>query len=109
MKVKDISVQIVKNIGNYESVRLQATAEITEVDNVETSFLQVKGLLEKSFKTFTQQEKTTVEKNILKTGTSEFLRVCKALEGKKTSFEEVQNHFILDKDVIKYFTENKLL
>jgi len=97
----EITLQIVKNTGNYESVRLQITSELLQTDDVENSFSELKELLEKSFRNFSQKETITVEKNTLKVGTSEFLRVSKAIKNGQTTIEEVQKHFILDVEAIK--------
>ena len=42
MKIKTITYQRVKNLGNYESERIELSAELSENDNFEESFNSLK-------------------------------------------------------------------
>lgn len=46
MKYKTITYQRVKNLGNYESKRLELTAELDEDDNLEEAIEILKGKVE---------------------------------------------------------------
>ena len=48
MKIKEIRYQRVKNLGNYESARLEMVAEINEDDDVEKALDNLKQQVEKA-------------------------------------------------------------
>ncbi len=69
MKSTTITMQIVKNLGNYEMVRLEATYTLTEMeaDNIEDSFVNARGQLERAFKkAYNKTEIERVEKDLLR-------------------------------------------
>jgi len=47
MKIKEMYYERVKNLGNYETERLGATVVLTEKDNINDSFRQIKDFVEK--------------------------------------------------------------
>lgn len=49
MRPTEINMQIVKNLGNYETVRLGVTYELSDTDIPEKSFKIARQVLEKSF------------------------------------------------------------
>jgi small-conductance mechanosensitive channel len=48
MKVKTITYQRVKNLGNYESKRFEMTAEINDDEDVETAIATLKAIVNKA-------------------------------------------------------------
>ena len=122
MKAKEITMQIVKNLGFYETVRLQATYTLTGKDTVEGAFAQAKKELEQVFKTEyksvyesgfenVEPEKTEQpsERVPLVFGSKEFKRCKSGIEKSKVTLAGLQEYFILTEDVITELlkTENK--
>lgn len=103
MKPTEITMQIVKNLGNYETCRLEASFTLDPTDNVQESFLQARRELEKAYtKCYGLKPKLT-------TKSKEFDRVCKALAEKKTDIEDLLKYFDIQDDAMAYFKEKKLL
>lgn len=119
MKAIQISVQIVKNLGNYESVRLQADYALDENDDLQQAFLSARNELELSFATMChpKQKNAAEPKEIAKSndlpllsiGTKEFDRVCYALNSGKTDIEQVKQHFDIDRESMDYFKKYNLI
>ena len=102
MKPTEITMQIVKNLGNYETCRLEASFTLDPTDNLQDSFLQARQELENAYaKCYGIKPKLTEKSR-------EFVRVCKALHEGKTDIEELRKHFDVS-DVMDYFKENKLI
>lgn len=47
MQIKTVTYQRVKNLGNYESERLEMTAEIASDENPELSAIELKALVDR--------------------------------------------------------------
>jgi hypothetical protein len=117
MKVKEITMQIVKNLGFYETVRLQATYTLTGKDTVDDAFAQAKKELEQVFKTnyksvyetgFESVEpEKTIERVPLKLGSKEFIRCKRAIDGGKITIAGLQEYFIMTEDVITELLKTK--
>ena len=102
MKPTEITMQIVKNLGNYETCRLEASFTLDPTDNVQESFLQARRELEKAYaKCYGIKPKLTEE-------SEKFKRICKALHEGKTDIDELREHFDIS-DVMDYLKENKLI
>ena len=100
MKATTITMQIVKNLGNFEMVRLEATYTLTEMeaDHIEDSFVNARGQLERAFKkAYNKTEVERVEKGstekIMLTDKKQMNRVVKAWRDGKLSTEEVRAQF----------------
>ena len=102
MKPTEITMQIVKNLGNYETCRLEASFTLDPTDNLQESFLQARRELEKAY------EKCYGIKPKLTLKSKEFDRVCKALHDGKTDIEDLRKYFDVS-EVMDYFKENKLI
>ena len=102
MKPTEITMQIVKNLGNYETCRLEASFTLDQTDNLQESFLQARQELEKAY------DKCYGIKPKLTEKSKEFDRVCKALHDGKTDIEDLRQYFDVS-DVMDYFKENKLI
>ena len=102
MKPTEITMQIVKNLGNYETCRLEASFTLDPTDNLQESFLQARRELEKAY------EKCYGIKPKLTEKSKEFNRICKALHEGKTDIEDLRKYFDVS-DVMGVFKENKLI
>ena len=102
MKPTEITMQIVKNLGNYETCRLEASFTLDPTDNLQESFLQARQELEKAY------EKCYGVKPKLTEKSKEFNRICKALHEGKTDIEDLRKYFDVS-GVMDYFEENKLI
>ena len=102
MKPTEITMQIVKNLGNYETARFEASFTLDPTDNLQDSFLQARRELEKAY------EKCYGIKPKLTEKSKEFDRVCKALHEGKTDIEDLRKYFDVS-EVMDYFKENKLI
>ena len=102
MKPTEITMQIVKNLGNYETCRLEASFTLDPTDNLQESFLQARRELEKAY------EKCYGIKPKLTEKSKEFNRICKALHEGKTDIEELRKYFDVS-DVMDYFKEQGLI
>ena len=103
MKPTEITMQIVKNLGNYETCRLEASFTLDPTDNVHESFLQARQELENAYaKCYGLKPKLT-------TKSKEFDRICKALSENKTDIEDLRKYFDVKDDAMDYFRERKLI
>ena len=102
MKATEITMQIVKNLGNYETARFEASFTLDPTDNVQDSFLQARRELEKAY------EKCYGIKPKLTEKSKEFDRVCKALHEGKTDIEDLKKYFDLT-SVMGVFKEKGLI
>ena len=100
MKATTITMQIVKNLGNYEMVRLEATYTLTdmEADHIEDSFVNARGQLERAFKkAYNKTEIERVEKGAIEkialTDKKQMSRVAKAVRDGRLSIEDVRGQF----------------
>jgi hypothetical protein len=113
MKATTITMQIVKNLGNYEAARLEATYTLTEMEanNIEDSFVNARGQLERAFKKAYNKtevervEKGTIEKIAL-TDKRQISRVLKAVRDGKLSVEEVREQFEITDEQRDFFSVN---
>ena len=102
MKPTEITMQIVKNLGNYETCRLEASFTLDATDDLTQSFVMARQELEKAY------EKCYGIKPKLTEKSEKFKRICKALHEGKTDIDELREHFDVS-DVMDYFKENKLI
>ena len=110
MKATTITMQIVKNLGNYEMVRLEATYTLTEVeaDHIEDAFVNARGQLERAFKkAYNKIEAERVEKGVIEkivlTDKKQIGRVLKAVKDGRLSIEEVKAQFEITADLKDFF------
>ena len=102
MKPTEITMQIVKNLGNYETCRLEASFTLDATDDLTQSFVMARQELENAYaKCYGIKPKLTEE-------SEKFKRICKALHEGKTDIDELREHFDVS-DVMDYFKENKLI
>ena len=113
MKATTITMQIVKNLGNYEMVRMEATYTLTEMeaDHIEDSFVNARGQLERAFKkAYNKTEIERVEKGAIEkitlTDKKQMNRVLKAVRDEKFSIEEVRAQFEITDELRDFFSVN---
>ena len=109
MKPTEITMQIVKNLGNYETCRLEATYTLDDKDNLTQSFVTARQQLETAFAKTYGKQKEPLKRKDLNLTSPEFERVCKALADGRTDVEELKKFFIIEKEVIDYFTKHDLI
>ena len=107
MKPTEITMQIVKNIALFETVRLQATYTLDENDDLTQAFVTARKQLETAFaKAYEKQPEKRKDLNLT---SPEFDRVCKALAEGRTDMKELKKFFVLSYDVIDYFNKHDLI
>ena len=115
MKPTEIKMQIVKNIGNFQSVRLEATYSLdsTSPSQIEDCFKKARFDLERSFISI-------YSKNEIKEGVSDiedesdkpepnkqqFQRLLKAYKAGNITIEEIESEFTLS-DELRSILNNK--
>ena len=108
MKPTEITMQIVKNLGNYESARLECTYTLDAGDEVVSCFEAARYELEKSYqKVYAKKYPDTRE--LLTMAHPQFAQIIKAFADGRVDLVECQKYYVLDKDVFNYLTENKLI
>ena len=100
-------MQIVKNLGNYETCRLEATFTLDDKDGLTQSFVTARKQLEKAFETAYEIKKD--DRKSLELNSKEFDRVCKALKDGKTDLKDLEKYFIVSQEEVNYFKTNKLI
>ena len=108
MKPTEITMQIVKNLGNYETARPECTYTLDEGDEVESCFQAARYELEKAFQK-AYQKKNPDTREVLTMAHPQFTQVMKAFAEKRVDEIECQKHYILDKDIFYYLTKHKLI
>ena len=102
MKPTEITMQIVKYLGNYETCRLEASFTLDATDDLTQSFVMARRELEKAYaKCYGIKPKLTEE-------SEKFKRICKALHDGKTDIDELREHFDVS-DVMGVFKEKGLI
>ena len=117
MKATEITMQIVKNLGNYETCRLDATYTLYENDDLTQAFVTARQQLETAFaKAYEKpkepkepKEKQPEKRKPLTFKSPEFERVCKALAEGRTDVEELKKFFIFGNEIIDFFNKHDLI
>lgn len=110
MKAKEITLQIVKNLGNYETCRFEATYIIEDGEDLLLSFLTAKNDLEKAYNACYPKSAPVKEGLIpLTTQSKQFDRVCSALYKGTTDLEQIKKFYVIADDAIEYFKKHNLI
>lgn len=109
MKPTEITMQIVKNIAMFETVRLQATYTLDDKDDLTQAFVTARKQLETAFTKAYGKPKEPEKRKDLNLTSPEFDRVCKALGEGRTDMKELKKFFIIEKEVIDYFNKHDLI
>ena len=108
MKPTEIKMQIVKNIGNFQSVRLEATYSLdsTSPENIEECFKKARFDLEKSFITIYSKNEIKEGVNDVEEGAEkpepnkqQFQRLLKAYRTGNITIEEIESEFSLSSEL----------
>jgi hypothetical protein len=108
MKATEIKMQIVKNIGNFQSVRLEATYSLdsTSPENIEDCFRKARFDLEKSFITIYSKNEIKEGVNDMEDGSEnpepnkqQFQRLLKAYRAGNITIEEIEREFSLSSEL----------
>ena len=115
MKPTEIKMQIVKNIGNFQSVRLEATYSLdsTSPSEIEECFKKARFDLEKSFisiysKNEIKEGVNDVEEVVEKPepNKQQFQRLLKGYRAGNITIEEIESEFMLS-DELRDILNNK--
>lgn len=108
MRPTEITMQIVKNLGNYESARLECTYTLDDGDEVVSCFEAARYELEKAYqKAYHKKQPDTRE--VLTMAHPQFAQIMKAFADGRVDLVDCQKYYVLDKEVFNYLTENKLI
>lgn len=114
MKATEIKMQIVKNIGNFQSVRLEATYSLdsTSPENIEDCFRKARYDLEKSFISIYSKSEIKEGVNDMEDvekpepNKQQFQRILKAYRAGLITIEEIESEFMLS-DELRSILSNK--
>ena len=108
MKPTEIKMQIVKNIGNFQSVRLEATYSLdsTSPSEIEDCFRKARFDLEKSFITIYSKNEIKEGVNDVKEdgekpepNKQQFQRLLKAYRAGNITIEEIEREFFINDEL----------
>jgi len=108
MKATEIKMQIVKNIGNFQSVRLEATYSLdsTSPTEIEDCFKKARFDLEKSFITIYSKNEIKEGVNDMEEGADkpepnkqQFQRLLKGYRAGNITIEEIESEFTLSEEL----------
>ena len=115
MKPTEIKMQIVKNIGNFQSVRLEATYSLdsTSPSEIEECFKKARYDLEKSFISIYSKSEIKEGVNDIEEGAEkpepnkqQFQRLLKGYRAGNITIEEIESEFMLS-DELRDILNNK--
>lgn len=108
MKPTEIMMQIVKNLRNYETARLECTYTLDEGDEVESCFQAARYELEKAY-AMAYEKKQPATREELTVTHQQFIPVCKALHEHRVDLTELQKFYVINKEAFEYFIKHKLI
>lgn len=123
MKTKQVEMELVKNLGNYETAKIRLVATITEKENAEDAVANLNEMIKKTFKRLytkpetkpeTKSEKKEITNSLIKRNEegkiiveyskeegSLFQRIRKAVQTRKVDFDEVKRFYSIDNETFK--------
>lgn len=123
MKTKQVELELVKNLGNYETAKIRLVATITEKENAEDAVTNLNEMIKKTFKKLYEKpeakpeaksEKKEISKSLIKRDEegkiiveyskepdSLFQRIRKAVQTRKVDFDEVKRFYSIDNETFK--------
>lgn len=117
MKPTEIKMQIVKNIGNFQSVRLEATYSLdsTSPENIEDCFKKARYDLEKSFISIYSKNEIKEGVNDVEDGAEgadkpepnkqQFQRLLKAYKAGNITIEDIESEFFINDELKEEFNK----
>ena len=103
MKAEKITMQIVKNLGNYEAVRLEATFFLDEKDDLTQSFVSAREKLETAFKVAYNKKEVLTPKH------PRFDGIRSVLLNGKTDIKEIEKYFVISDEAKQCSLEHDLI
>lgn len=103
MKAKEITMKIVKNLGNYEAVRLEATFTVLENEDLTQCFCNARQKLETAFQVAYNKKEVLTPKH------PRFDGICSALLNEKTDIKEIEKYFVISDEAKQYFLKHDLI
>ena len=103
MKATEITMQIVKNRGNYESVRLEATWFLEDGEDINQAFKNGRMLLEQAYAA------AYSKKEVLTLSHTRFDGICRALHNGDTDIIEIEKLFVVSSEAKDYFIKHDLI
>ena len=105
MKIENIHLQITRNLGDYESAKLGASAKIEGGDDLMESYKAINDKLQEAFDSIFKEnvfvEAPQGERVPLMLDTVEFDRVRASIVAKRATIEDVEKYYYIDIDVMK--------
>lgn len=119
MKTKQVELELVKNLGNYETAKIRLVATITEKENAEDAVANLNEMIKRTFKRLYEKPETKSEKKEItnslikrneegkiiveysKEADSLFQRIRKAVKTRKVDPEEVKKFYSIDNETFK--------
>ena len=118
MKTKQVELELVKNLGNYETAKIRLVATITEKENAEDAVANLNEMIKKTFKRLYEKpeakpeakpEKKEIKRNeegkiiveYSKEPDSLFQRIRRAVQTRKVDFDEVKKFYSIDNETFK--------
>lgn len=118
MKTIQVELELVKNLGNYETAKIRLVATITEKENAEDAVANLNEMIKKTFKRLyekpeakpeTKPEKKEIKRNeegkiiveYSKEPDSLFQRIRRAVQTRKVDFDEVKKFYSIDNETFK--------
>ena len=110
MKAKEITLNLTRNLGNYETARMSVTYEINEGDDVVDSFksaqLEINEAFDALFPDYNEgsyveksdenyNNETTIKKQPLKIDDEKFLKIKKRIMNGTLTIEDVEKYYEL--------------
>ena len=103
MKPTEITMQIVKNIAMFETVRLQATYTLDDNDDLTQAFVTARQQLETAFaKAYGLKPELTLK-------SARFESICNALFQKRATLAQIENSFRISDEAMDYFNKHDLI
>ena len=105
MKPKEIFLQVTRNLGNFESVKLGASFDVTEKDDLQESYKAINDKLQAAFDSIFKEnvfvEEAKGERKPLLLNTLEYDRVKASIIANRATIEDVEKYYYIDIDVMK--------
>jgi len=113
MKAKEITLNLTRNIGNYEFARMAVTYEINEGDDVVDSFKSAQMEINEAFdalfpdyygvEQYVEKSSEQIHEGILKTelveNSTEFDKIVKRIKSGAMTISDVEEYYCLNNNV----------
>lgn len=104
MKIENIHLQITRNLGDYESAKLGASAKIEDGDDLMESYKAINDKLQTTFESIFKEnvfvEEAKPSKEVLIKGTAKYDRVKALILQRQWDLQDVEQQFAVDIDVM---------